>query len=94
MGAPFALGFGAAGTVIAFFAGVLLIGLALGGVEDMPISTHVAMDQALIAFFLAGAVALALVGDRAAGAVFLAAGIGQLSLTVVTRYSRPLHSHH
>ena len=90
MGSPFVLGFGAAGTVIAFAAGVVLVGLALGGVEDLSLATHVAIDQALVLAFLVGSVALTLMGDAPAGAVFLAAGIVQLVLTGTTRYSRPL----
>ena len=88
--APFALAFGTAGTILAFGAGVVLVGLALGGAEDLPISTHVAIDQALVSAFLVAAVALALAGDAAAASVFLAAGLGQLTLAATTRYSRPL----
>lgn len=90
MGAPFLLGFGAAGTVVAVAFGILIVGLALGGAEDIPVSAHIAIDQALVIAFLAGAVALVLAGDSAAGAVFLAAGVAQLVLTATTRYTRPL----
>jgi hypothetical protein len=90
MGAPFLLGFGAAGTVVAFALGVLLVGISLGGAEDLPVSTHIALDHALVIGFLVGSVALALVGDTAAGAVFLVAGLAQLVLTATTRYTRPL----
>jgi hypothetical protein len=89
LGSPFALAFGTAGTVVAFGLGVLLVGLALGGADDLPISTHVAFDQALTVVLLAAAVALALTGDRVAASALLAAGVAQLALTATTRYSRP-----
>ena len=94
LAAPFALGFGAAGTVVALVLGTLLVGIALSGPEDLPLSTHVAIDQALVLAFMAGSVALALVGDAAAGIVLLAAGFVQLALTATTRYSRPLRPSH
>lgn len=90
LGAPLLLGFGAAGTVVAFGLGVLAVGLSLAGAEDLPVASHVAMDQALVMTFLASAVALALAGDGVAAVVFLAVGTGQLALTLTTRYVRPL----
>lgn len=90
LGAPFVVGFGPAGTVVAFGLGVLLVGLSLAGAEDLPVTSHVAIDQALVMTFLVGAVALALAGDRAAAVVLLAAGVTQLALAVTTRYTRPL----
>ena len=88
--APFVLAFGTAGTILAFGGGVVLVGVALAGVEDLRISTHVAVDHGLVSAFLVAAVALALADDAAAGSVFLAAGVAQLTLAATTRYTRPL----
>lgn len=92
MAAPFALGFGPAGTLVAFALGVLVVGMALGASDSLPVATHFAIDQALVALSLAGALFLALSGDKAAAAVFLAAAIGLLTLNSITRYSRPLRA--
>lgn len=91
MAAPFALGFGPAGTVIGFALGVLVVGLAIA--DTISIAAHLAVDQALVAAFLAAAIALALAADRAAAVVFLAAALVQLVLTATTRYTRPLGAH-
>ena len=93
MVAPFLLGFGPAGTIVAVTIGTLLVGFAVGGGEGISIAAHVAFDQLLVTVLLLSAVGLALAGDRAAALVFLAAGIMQLTLTATTRYTRPLGPH-
>ena len=94
MATPFAIGFGAIGTVAAVALGVLLVGLALSGADSLPLAAHIAFDQALGAAFVAVALGLALAGDRAAGTVFLAAAVLQLLLTAATRYTRPVRVSH
>ena len=63
--APFALGFGAAGTVAAVTAGVLLIGLALAGMGSttLALGAHRSFDQMLVAGLALCGLALALAGD-------------------------------
>jgi len=60
--APFALGFGPAGTVVAVTAGVLLVGLALAGSDSLPLRAHHAFDLALSAALAAGCAGLAILG--------------------------------
>ena len=86
--APLALGFGPAGLVVGVALGVLLTGLALGAAEDFPISAHLTADYALIGALLAGSLALSTVGESLAAITFLVAGVIQLTLALITRYSR------
>ena len=88
MAAPFVLGFGLAGAILALGLGVLLVGLALGAGETLPVSAHLAFDQALVLTMAASAAALAWAGDREAALGFVAAAALQLALTASTRYSR------
>jgi len=85
---PFLFGFGPAGAVLAIVLGVLLVGLALGVGDSLPVSAHLAFDQALVIGLAAGAVALTVAGDRPAALAFAAGSALQLALTSVTRYSR------
>lgn len=86
---PFGLGFTPAGTILALAIGVLLVGVALGAGESLPVSAHRSFDQALVLTLAASALALAYADDRtAAPALFMAAAALQLALTLSTRYSR------
>ena len=86
---PFVLGFGPAGAALSIGLGVILVGLAIGVGESLPVSAHLAFDQALVIGLAVGAVALAMTGDRPAALAFAAGAALQLALTAMTRYSRP-----
>jgi hypothetical protein len=86
--APFALGFAAAGTVVAVTAGALLVGLALAGAEALPLGAHRAFDQMFVAALAGLGLAVALVGDPVAGVALAALAGGQLTLTSLTRWTR------
>ena len=87
LAAPFALGFGATGTVAAVAGGVLLVGLALA--DSLPLRSHQAFDLALVLALGAGGALLAVAGDGLAAVVLLGAAGLLLALTSVTRWSRP-----
>jgi hypothetical protein len=88
LGLAFALGLGAGGLLIAVAAGTVVAGLGLSGGESLPLRTHQALDQALVAALLGSAVAMVLVGE-AAGAVLLgAAAAAELTLLQSTRWTR------
>jgi hypothetical protein len=87
--APFALGFGAAGTVVAVAAGVLLVGLALAGVgSTLALGAHRSFDQMLVAGLALCGLVLAMAGDPAAGLALAALAGVQLLLTSLTRWTR------
>jgi hypothetical protein len=86
VGAPFALGFGAAALVASLTAGVLLAGLALS--DDMSISAHMAADTVLAGALVGTAAALAAGGDGLAAAVLACAAAAELALTAGTRWTR------
>lgn len=88
--APFALGFGAAGTVAAVTAGVLLVGLALAGVASstLALGVHRSFDQLLVAGLALCGLVLALAGDPLAGLVLAALAGVQLLLISLTRWTR------
>ena len=89
LAAPFLLGFAPAGTILAVGIGVLLVGLALGAGDSLPVSAHHSFDQALVLTLAVAALALAYADDRtAAPAVLMTAAALQLALTLSTRYSR------
>jgi hypothetical protein len=91
MVAPFLLGFGAAGTVIAIVVGALVVGLALGAAvaetETIDIAAHYAYDMGIALGFVGAGMALALSGDTPAAVWFLSASAAQLALNLTTRYS-------
>jgi hypothetical protein len=89
LAAPFVLGLGAAGTVVAVGLGIVLAGVGLAAATDLSISTHMVVDQALALALLAAAVGLALAGDRTGALILLVVGIAQAGLLLTTRYSRP-----
>lgn len=86
--APFALGFGPAGTVVAVTAGVLLVGLALAGSDSLPLRAHHAFDLALSAALAAGCAGLAILGDVPATVTLAGLAALQLTLASATRWSR------
>src|SRR3954467_9010932 len=91
MVAPFLLGFGAAGTVIAIVVGALVVGLALGAAVaetgTIDIAAHYAYDVGLALGLLGAGVLLATSGDTPAALWFLSASAAQLALNLTTRYS-------
>jgi hypothetical protein len=91
MAAPFVVGFGPAGTIVAVLFGALLVGLSLAGASEpgaLPVATHFAFDQALVLALLVAGLLVGLNGDRGAALTIAVAGLAQLALTVTTRYSR------
>jgi hypothetical protein len=88
LAAPFVLGFGSAGLILAVVLGVVLVGLALGAAEDLPVTAHLTFDQAVTAGLVAAAVVLTVGGDGVAALTFALAALLQLALTLATRYSR------
>jgi hypothetical protein len=91
MAAPFLLGFGGAGTLVAVVVGALVVGLALNAaVADsgaVDIAAHYAYDLGLAAGLMGAGVVLAIAGDATAALVFLGAAAAQLALNATTRYS-------
>jgi hypothetical protein len=88
--APFALSFGAGGTVVAVVLGAVLAGLALAGAGEpsgLRVATHFAFDQTIVVVLVGAALAVGLAGDRAAALVLAAASAAQLALSLTTRYS-------
>ena len=85
---PFVLGLEPAGLVAAVTLGVLMVGLALGGLDSLPLSAHQSFDLALVAALGGGGVGLALAGQPAAGLLLAVAGGLQLVLLTLTRWRR------
>ncbi|HEX8105206.1 MAG TPA: hypothetical protein VF533_21480 [Solirubrobacteraceae bacterium] len=85
--APFALSVGPAGLVLSLGFGVLLVGLALGAEDGLPVSAHVAFDQALVIGLAGAAVALVAVDEGAAALVLAGVAAFELVLTLTTRYA-------
>jgi uncharacterized membrane protein len=91
MAAPFVVSFGPAGTVAAVILGALLVGLSLSGAAEpgaLPLSSHVAFDQALAVALVGAGVLIGLDGDRTAALTLALAGLVQIALTATTSYSR------
>ena len=86
--APLALGLEGAGLVAGVAAGALVTGLALAGVESLPVRAHLGADQAMTFALLLGAVALGAGGHHVAGALLAGAAAAQAALTLTTRFSR------
>lgn len=87
MGLPFAMGFGGAGLVVSFLLGTLLVGIALGSAENLPVSAHLALDRLVGAGIVFAALAIGLTGDRTASAVLLGAAVSHFALSASTRYT-------
>jgi hypothetical protein len=86
---PFALGLSSAALVAGLLVGVIVAGLAVRAAigDDFDVAAHYAYDIALVIGLLAGAIALAAVGDGPAAVLFAGAAILALALNVTTRYS-------
>jgi hypothetical protein len=88
MAAPFLLGFGSAGTVVALTTGAVILGLALSAADPSgSVAAHHAGDQAMAIALLGAALVLGLAGDAIAVVCLGAAGAVQLALNTATRYS-------
>lgn len=86
--APFGLGLTPAGVVVAVAVGALTVGLALSTTDARSgPAAHHASDLALAVLGLVAALGLALAGAVPAATLLLGAGLAQLGLTLVTRYS-------
>jgi hypothetical protein len=87
--APFLLGMGTAGTIVAVVAGALIVGLAFSTLDEttVRVADHHAYDYAMLGALGAAAVLLGAAGDRAAALYFAAATAAQLALNLTTRYS-------
>jgi hypothetical protein len=88
LGLAFALGLGAAGLVAAVAAGIAVAGLGLSGGDALPLRTHQALDQALIAALGGGALALAIGGQGTATLLLGGAALAELALLATTRWTR------
>jgi hypothetical protein len=86
--APFALGFGLAGTVVSVLVGAAVVGLALDAAEQPTrVSAHQAFDYGIALAAVLVALPLALAGDSAAALFLGGLGLAQLALDAATRYS-------
>jgi hypothetical protein len=75
-----------AGLIIGCFAGIVIVGLALAGTQALPLTTHQALDQAVIAVLLGAALGLAIDGHPGATVVLGAAALLELALVTRTRW--------
>ena len=88
MALPVLLGVSVAGSVAAFIAGAILVGVAFGkAVESGSIRRQHDTDWGLVFGLLGGALVLGIAGELVAMLVFAGAAAIQLSLNLVTRYS-------
>ena len=91
IGAPFLLGLSVDATITAAVLGALLFGLALSATGDgrgtLPISAHAAYDAAIGLVLVVSALIFGATGEAAALLFLLVAGVAQLLLNSVTRYS-------
>lgn len=86
--APFALGFGLAGMVLSVLIGTCVVGLALDAAQQPArVAAHQAFDCGIAFAAVLVAIPLALAGDARAAVFLGAAGLAQLGLYAVTRYS-------
>ena len=76
-----------AGLVIGCCAGIVIVGLALAaGTQGLPLRTHQALDQAVVAVLLGAAVGLAVAGHAGGTLVLGAAALLELALVTRTRW--------
>jgi hypothetical protein len=92
IGLPFAIGLSVDATITAGVVGVALFGLAVSATESegrgtLPISAHATYDAALALVLLGAAIVFGFAGELPALAFLLTAGIAQLTLNALTRYS-------
>jgi hypothetical protein len=88
LGLAFALGLGPSGLVAGVVAGVLVAGLGLTGADVLPLQTHQALDQAVVAALLGVTLALAIHTEPAAAILLGAAAVAELALLAGTRWTR------
>ena len=79
---------GPAGLVAGAVAGTLVAGLALTGAQSLPLRTHQALDQAIVAALAGGALAMALHGEAGATLLLGAGALAELLLLSATRWTR------
>jgi hypothetical protein len=79
---------GPAGLVAGAIAGIVIAGLALAGAEALPLRTHRALDQAIVAALLGGALAMAISGELAATMLLGGGALAELVLLSATRWTR------
>ncbi len=91
--AALALDLGTTGAVLTFAAGATLAGFGLGAADTLSLAAHESMDRMLAIALAAGSVAAALSGSGLAAAVLLGAGVVELMLTGITRWSRAPLAH-
>ena len=89
---PFAIGLSLDATITAGAVGVVLFGLAISATDSegrgtLPISAHATYDAAVALVLVGAAVVFGIAGEAPALAFLLAAGIAQLTLNALTRYS-------
>ncbi|MFN8159775.1 MAG: hypothetical protein U0R52_01845 [Solirubrobacterales bacterium] len=91
MVAPFALGFGGLGGILAFGLGALLMALAVSGAREprtVPLSAHVGFDYAIAAVTILTGLGVGIAGGHAIASAFLVGfGAAHMALAVTTRYS-------
>jgi hypothetical protein len=92
IGVPFAIGLSLDATITAGVVGVALFGLAVSATESegrgtLPISAHATYDAAVALVLVGAAIVFGFAGELPALALLLTAGIAQLTLNGLTRYS-------
>ena len=94
IGAPIVLGLALAAVVAGVVTGTLVLGIGLagtasGGRGTVPMAIQPTLDQGLALGLLLSGAAFAITGHLPAALVFGGAGLAQLLVTAVTRYSAP-----
>lgn len=89
---PVAIGLGAGAVAAGIVIGALAIGLGIAGTAysgrgTIPLSAHRAFDRILAGGLLYTGALFAVTGDLPAAALFVVAGLVQLTVGGVTRYS-------
>ena len=92
IGMPFALGLSADATITAAALGIVLFGLAVSATDSegrgtLPISAHATYDAAVALVLVGAGIVFGLAGEVAALVFLLVAGVAQLTLNGLTRYS-------
>ena len=89
---PFAIGLSIDATITAAVVGIVLFGLAVSATDTqgrgtLPISAHAAYDAGVALVLIGAAIVFGLAGEVPALVFLLTAGIAQLVLNGLTRYS-------
>ena len=92
IGVPFTIGLSLNATITAAVVGIFLFGLAVSatateGRGTLPISAHATYDAAVALVLVGAAAVFGVAGEVPALVFLLAAGIAQLTLNALTRYS-------